>query len=140
MTPNPSPPANSQYTADDANTVNSNAANTTPFNGNSPDRSKANSPEERTSPPRMYSPETDGMDVDVEDDEKQNTKQQQRGTKRAWSEDETTNDQKEPLSSSEPIAKKRCTQKSMPQVGDSTTALPTTCAPEKNGSKKLISN
>ena len=37
------------------------------------------------------------MDVDVEDDEKQNTKQQQRGTKRAWSEDETTNDQKEPI-------------------------------------------
>ena len=119
MTPNPNPPANPQYTADDANTMNGNATNTTPFNGNSPDRSKANSPEERPSPPRMYSPETDGMDVDVEDDEKQNTKQQQRGTKRAWSEDETTNDQKEPLSSSEPLAKKQRTQESITQADTS---------------------
>ena len=120
MTPNPNPPTNPQYTADNANTMNGNAANATPFNGDSPDRSKVNSPEERPSPPRMYSPVTDGMDVDVEDDEKQNTKQQQRGTKRAWSEDETTNDQKEPLSSSEPLAKERRTQEPITQADTST--------------------
>ena len=137
MTPNPNPPTNPQNTADNANTMNGNAANATPFNGDSPDRSKVNSPEERPSPPRMYSPETDGMDVDVEDDEKQNTKQQQRGTKRAWSEDETTNDQKEPLSSSEPIAKKRRTHESITPVENSTTAPPTTCVPEKGCQKKV---
>lgn len=105
MTPNPNPPVNSQYTADDANTVNSNAANTTPFNGNSQDRSKANSPEERPSPPRMYSPDAEGMNVDVEKDEKHSSEQQRRGTKRIWAADETLSDQNESLSSSEPVTK-----------------------------------
>ena len=103
MTPNPNPPTIPQYTADNANTMNGNTANATPFEGDNPDRSKSNSPEGRPSPPRIYSPEADGMEVDVEDDDKQNIAQQRRGSKRAWSDDETTADQEEPLSSSDEL-------------------------------------
>ncbi len=132
MTPNPNPPTIPQYTPDDANTMNGNTANATPFEGDNPDRSKSNSPESRPSPPRMYSPEADGMEVDVEDDDKQNIAQQRRGSKRAWSDDETTADQEEPLSSSEPIAKKQRTKESITQAGTSTISEESQARENKN--------
>ena len=49
----------------------------------------------------------------------QNTKEQRHGTKRARPKEESLGDQKAPLSSSEPLSKKRRTQESPRQAGES---------------------
>ena len=63
------------------------------------------------------------MEVGGGSDEEQSTEEQRHGTKRARSEEETIDNQKAPLNSSEPITKKRRTQESSTQAGNSPTNI-----------------
>lgn len=123
MKPNPNLPSSPQYSGDDENT------DATLITGVSPARSKSKSPEDRPSPPRLYSPEVDGMEVDGMEvdgmevgggsDEDQSTEEQRHGTKRARPEEESLGNQNVPLNSSEPVSKKRRAQESPTQAGES---------------------
>lgn len=145
MKPNFNSSSTSAYDADDttANDMNGNAANATPFNGDSSDRSKANSSEERPSPPRMYSPEVydmevDGMEVGGGSDEESSHEEQQHGTKRARSENESIEEYKEPLSSTEPITKKRRTQE--PDATDKTLTASKPMQADQNSGVRMLVN
>jgi len=63
--------------------------------------------------------EFDGMEVGGGSDEEQSTEEQRHGNKRARPEEESLGDQKVPLGSSEPLSKKRRTQESPTQAGES---------------------
>lgn len=132
MKPNPNLPSSPQYSGDDENT------DAILITGVSPACSKSKSPEDRPSPPRMYSPEVDGMEVGGGSDEESSQEEQQQGTKRARSENDSIETYEERLSSTEPIAKKRRTQE--PDETDKTSTASEPMQAHQNTGVRMLVN
>ena len=77
------------------------------------------------SPPRMVSPEEDGMDVGGGSDEEKNITSSRQGSKRTRQEHDDSEDHEDLLSSTEPVNKKRRTQEPAAQVNNTTTSSTT---------------
>ena len=80
----------------------------------------SNSPSSFSTPPRMVSPEEDGMEVGGGSDEECSTSRQ--GSKRTRQEREGSDEQEDVLSSTEPVTKKRRTQEPAAQVNNNATS------------------
>ena len=100
------------------------------------------SPPSLSTPPRMVSPEEDGMDVGGGSDEEQRASTSRQGRKRSWQEREESDEQEDLLSSTEPVTKKRRAQEPAAQANNtkanSTTATHPSVVREYQNLKLLV--
>ena len=100
------------------------------------------SPPSLSTPPRMVSPEEDGMEVGGGSDEEKKTTSSRQGSKRTRQEREESDEQEDRLSSTEPVTKKRRTQEPATQenntAANSTTATHPSVVREYQNLKLLV--